>query len=55
MLGEVTAGLEVVQAIGTAGTAEGSTAPAEPVTVQSLTVTDPAADAPPTGAPAGES
>lgn len=44
VIGEVTGGLDVVQAIGAAGTAEGSTAPADPVTIRTLTVTDPESD-----------
>jgi peptidyl-prolyl cis-trans isomerase B (cyclophilin B) len=40
VLGEVTTGLDVVEAIGSAGTADASTAPAEPVTIQALTVTE---------------
>lgn len=41
VIGEVTAGLDVVESIGAAGAAEGSTEPAEPVTVRTLTIADP--------------
>lgn len=40
VLGTVSAGLELVEAIGQAGVAEDSTTPAEPVTIESLTVAD---------------
>jgi peptidyl-prolyl cis-trans isomerase B (cyclophilin B) len=44
IIGQVTAGLDVVGAIGAAGTAEDSSAPAAPVTLRAVTVTDPDAD-----------
>jgi peptidyl-prolyl cis-trans isomerase B (cyclophilin B) len=49
VIGEVTAGLGVVGAIAAAGTMEGSTEPAEPVTVRALTIADP--DGSDTGSP----
>lgn len=43
IVGQVTEGLDVVETIGAAGTAEDSTAPVEEVTLSTLSVTDPAA------------
>jgi peptidyl-prolyl cis-trans isomerase B (cyclophilin B) len=43
IIGSVTGGLELVEAIGAAGVAEGTTAPAEEVVLESMTVTDAAA------------
>lgn len=43
ILGEVTAGLGIVEAIGAAGTEDDSTAPATAVEIRSMTVTDPQA------------
>lgn len=40
VIGTVTGGLDVVEAIGEAGVAEGTTAPAQEVALRSLTVTD---------------
>jgi len=53
IIGEVTEGMDLLEAIGAAGTLEGGTAPADAVIVMSLTVTDPAAPPPsPAGTPA---
>jgi peptidyl-prolyl cis-trans isomerase B (cyclophilin B) len=41
IIGEVTAGMPLIEAIGAAGTQEGAVAPAETVTIRSLRVTDP--------------
>ncbi|MFS8498617.1 MAG: peptidylprolyl isomerase [Micromonosporaceae bacterium] len=61
IIGEVTQGMDLLEAIGEAGTLEGSTAPADAVVIRSLTVTDPDAPPPspsgtptPSGAPESE-
>jgi peptidyl-prolyl cis-trans isomerase B (cyclophilin B) len=46
IIGEVTGGMDLLAAVGAAGTAEDSTAPAEEVRIRSLTVTDPEAPDP---------
>jgi peptidyl-prolyl cis-trans isomerase B (cyclophilin B) len=44
IIGEMTGGTGLLEAVGAAGTAEDSTAPVEEVAIQTLTITDPEAD-----------
>lgn len=50
VIGEVTEGMDLLEAIGAAGTSDSSNAPVEPVVIESLVVTDPAV----TGGTGGE-